>query len=346
MHRVLWIVGCLGLWITGPALVLAQPQPNCEALYQKKQYRKAAQCFLKQASQMPPTPQLSRIQRYLKGQTLRNAALAYQKAAEQEQNVEVATYRREQAINTLRQYLKENLCQKKYLCRQARGSIQELIGQIQYTPLSVVTAPGKRAVVTITGYRFKIQHISPPQWNQPVRPGRYTIQVQYEGGKTVRKSIIVSPGQSRTVTALDAPVLARKRPTPPKAGAASPVPWIVLGLGLALAGGGAGLLGYGVSQVGTRDTIAAEIAQEASNQTASQRLTLAASDATQQRIQDMEGAHQTAATTLPIGWALIGVGGASVVTGVILFFVMRPQTTPPAQTALPNARPLVTLGSY
>ncbi len=319
------------VWPSLGSLAWAQ-SVNCGQLFQAKKYLTAAECFQKKASKMPSALQLSKIQRYLKGQTIRNASLAFQKAASLQQNIEVAAYRREQAVRMLRQYLKEDLCQKKYLCRQARGNILELLHLIKYTPLSIITAPGQRATVKVTGYQYKIQHISPPQWNKSVRPGRFRIEVRYENGKVVRKQVIVSPGQARTVTLLGA-VLTRKTPTPLKVQRrSSAVPWIVLASGLVLAGSGGALLGLGVTKTGERDKLAKDLAQEAANKNATERLAMVAANETQTRIKQMDNAHQTAATTLPMGWTLAGVGLATVATSIVLFFVMQPKAAPKTTT--------------
>lgn len=330
--RCSWLLLLLFVGFAAPSQAQSA---NCGSLFQAKKYIAAAECFKKKADNMPNALQLSKIQRYLKGQTMRNASLAYQKAATKEQNVEIAAYRREQAIQLLRQYLKENLCQKKYLCQQAKGSVLELLNKIKYTPLSIITQPGKRATVKVTGYKFNLTHISPPQWNKSVRPGRFQIKVRYESGKVVTKKVIVSPGQARTVTMLMAPKLVSPAPKP-QSTSSSAVPWVLLGVGIAIAGGGGGLLGFGMSQTGKRDSLSSELSNEASNKSPAERLVMAADANIRERIKEMDGAHQTATTMLPLGWALAGVGVATALTGVVLFFVKKPKAEP-TKAALPKA---------
>lgn len=325
----LWLSLSVGMLCSGLPSHVQAASSSCASLFQSKQYVKAGQCFLKDANSMPPASQLSKIKRYLKGQTLRNAALAYQKAGDAEENAEKAAYRREQAVGILRRYLKENLCQKAYLCQQAKGVILELLNKIDYTQFTVITTPGKRAIIRVKGYQFKIKHISPPQWTRRVRPGRYAIEVKYENRKVIRKEVIVTAGTPRTETVLTQEVT---QPKPPKVAKASPVPWIILGVGVAIAGTGGGLLGFGISKIGERDQAAASLANEASNKTPAERLTMAASPDTTARIKTVDDAHNTASTMLPIGWAMVGVGAATIITGAILFVVLRPKA--PAKQAL------------
>lgn len=319
------------LWVYNPA----QASPSCENMFKNNEFLAAARCFQTQANLMPPTAQLSKIQRYLKGQILQNTALAFQKAADLEQNAEIAAFRREQAVSVLRQYLDKNLCQKKYLCQQAKGNILELLNKIKYTPFSVVTVPGKQAVIKVEGYQFKVRHIAPPTWNQTVRPGRYTVEVLYEGQRPLRQDVIIVPGQSRTIT-----VLGNLNTSSNTSGTSSQgrsiVPWIVLGLGVAIAGVGGALLGVGVGKTAERDSVALNIANEASNKTPAERLTMAAAPQTSTQIKQMDDAHNTAATLLPTGWVMAGVGAATALTGVVLFFVLRPKSTG-AQAQTPSS---------
>lgn len=323
----LWLSLSLGLCLVAHPVEAA---PSCASLFQNKKFVKAGQCFLKNANSMPPASQLSKIKRYLKGQTLRNAALAYQKAGDNEQNTEKAAYRREQAVGILRRYLKENLCQKAYLCQQAKGVILEQLNKIKYTPFTIVTTPGLRATIRIQGYKFKVQHTSPPQWTKRVRPGRYTIEVKYENRKLIRKEVIVVAGTPRTETVLTKALV---RPKPPVARKPSVVPWIILGVGVAIAGAGGGLLGFGASKVGERDSKAANLITSAGGKSPTERITMAGAPDTAAAIKEIDDAHGTASTMIPIGWALVGVGAAAVITGGILFAVLRPKGKPAKQAA-------------
>lgn len=326
----LW--GCLsGLLFICPAYAQT---PTCSDLYRQKKFLPAGKCFERKANAMGESKQLSKIQRYLKGQSLRNAALSYRKAGQAEQNAEKAVYRYEQALLILQRYLKENLCQKQYLCRLAKGESLELLNQIKYVQLSIVTSPNKRAIVRIQGFKYKIQHFSPPQWNKRIRPGRYTVRVKYEGQKVIVREIIATPGKALTIALLaPTPVVVRRRPSIPRTSVVrirplprkpkvvqhktSAFPFVIAGAGVLVAGVGAALLIYGQSQIGTRDEALKKIQSDISGaNTPKARIEKVDENSFQALRTQMDTAHKNAASVLLPGWILVGVGGATLLTGL------------------------------
>jgi hypothetical protein len=345
----------LGLLSLSPAHAA---KANCAALFQNKQFLQAGKCFAAKAEAMGPSRSLSKIQRYLKGQNLRNAALCYRKAAKTIQNQEQAAYLREQALRILQGYLKDNLCQRRYLCKLAKGETLELINQIKYVQLSIVTSPNKRASVTIKGYKTMVQYFSPPQWNKQIRPGRYTVTVQYAGSKRIKKEIIAAPGTPLTITALAptppakrlvrtpptrriiARIPPRKAPPPPRANV---VPWVVAGIGVAIAAVGGGLLLYAQSEVGARDQLYNTLKSETDKANTSEARATEAKRQTDELLRtQLSTHHNNAFTASTAGWIVLGVGGATVAVGLVMFAI-KPTITPPAPAPSTNAKQLLSI---
>jgi|GEM_PF-3945335 len=201
--RCLWFLLAAFLGLTDQA----QASTTCFQWSAKGEDLKAARCFQRAADRIPastPDP----FQRSIRGNHLRNSALAYYRAAQKEKDQAIRAYRKERAVRALRRFLSERLCSGEGHCAQVRQRMEQIAQSILYKKLEVAAPQGVRTRVVIQGYRFREVHYTP--WSGRVRPGSYTLLYQSAKQKTRRHPIAVAEEQKA-----DAPPLRVILPIPP-----------------------------------------------------------------------------------------------------------------------------------
>jgi hypothetical protein len=306
---------------------LALASDKCEAMLKQRSYLKAAQCFQQRSDKMPPPDQLSKIQRYLKGQALRSAWTAYDKAAVQTKDIEKGGHYRENALKLIDFYLKNKLCPKPYLCQIVLGKQTKIRKAIGYAQLTVVTDSKVSGFLEVKGYKYLAKKTTPPQWSQAVRPGRYTVTVTYEGQKALVRRLIVRPNTPRVLTMFpkkaqpDKRIVVRVPPPrriPPKTTSTNVVPLVLIGVGAAVTVAGGVLLGMAVLQDGERNTIATSLVNDAKELSPSERAKLAGDEKTKNGLGKIDSLATSASTLELAGYGAAGGGIAILAAGIVL----------------------------
>lgn len=166
---------------------------KCVLFYKDRSFLEAAFCFEKLGKQMGPGAQLSTLRAYEKGQLLRNAAVAFHRAAKNSKLPEVAAYLRERAVKLLRLYQEEKLCESNYRCRIALDMETRIRKGIGYARLAVVTN-SPNSLTQVFGYKQK--YSSQGNMNLEVRPGRFRVIVSYRKGPKQVRILLVQPGSN------------------------------------------------------------------------------------------------------------------------------------------------------
>jgi hypothetical protein len=148
----------------------------------------------------------------------------------------------------------------------------------------------------------------------PIDPGRRVFTWVRNEAATIEEAFLVREGERNKVIRLRVPAPTLGPPPPPPAAAhtSSPLPWVVGGAGVALAGAGAIFWGIGLND---RSTLSSTCA---SSHTCAQS--------------DVEASH----TKLVIGDVLLGVGVVALVAAVYLF--VRDGGERPAVAATTSSR--------
>lgn len=184
---------------------VASADPACYALFRSQRFQEAADCFQKAANAMGAGSSLSQDKRIEKGRLLRNAALSLGRAAGSAKPEERA-WMRERAVNLLRLYEREGLHESAQVRAATARLRQTFAGQVGYAAVNIVTNHPK-ATANLKGYRFQESRVG-MVWNLNLRPGRYTLEVNYPGGikreeafevgAFARKTMVLNPPSSAT----------------------------------------------------------------------------------------------------------------------------------------------------
>lgn len=170
-----WVVGlgllpCAGVWAN------TWKKADCVGLFEQKKFSEAGVCFERVGLAMGDPVRLPVIKRYEKGLLLRNAAIAWHRAASESIQVDVAAYLHERAVQSLQRYRQEKLCETTSRCRSALDLESQLVGLIGYAQLTVVVHE-PNAQVLVRGYEYRLEKSGDVSIR--VRPGSYQIQVVY-----------------------------------------------------------------------------------------------------------------------------------------------------------------------
>lgn len=325
LFHVVCLLGCLFFLPTDSAQAAPQYK-DCIQLFRAKSFSKAAVCFESVARSLN-RPGLTKKQRTRKGRALRNAANLLERAAKQNERVEVAAYWRERAVKLLQQYLDESLYEVKYQKRGAESMKLRLQNSIGYATLTIVlTTP--RASFVLKGFKTKIQ--GKGTWSRRLRPGPYRLNARFPlSGSIQNKRFYLSSGETKVVTLTPQrgeirrkPPLRTKlvrrppppgrlirRPPPPKPKRSKTAAWVTLGVGAAvLIGGGTLLLVANLNDNQMNSLYQAELKKQPEDRGADSA----------RAITEL---NNSTGMLFPIGWTLLGVGAATAITGGVLFAV-------------------------
>lgn len=323
-----------GLFLLLPLLCAPSTPQRCGSLYQQKKFLQAGDCFLALASSIKQA-KLSETQRTLKGRALRNAAFAFQQAAQNTNLPRIAAYLRERSWRTLQQYLQEKLYESPHRKKSALLMLHRLKDTIRYTPLTIVNNI-PNAPFAIQSYHFRAKGTK--TWSQLVRPGSYTVQ-QHNPARTPPTrslSILVKPGKPAVLVLSLSQPKARKLPPskvppaqgPPRALLASGA---LLGIGALSSVIGGILLGLGTSAEAERTQLSQKIQQDLEQSLGTKTPT--ADQANSLRALDARGRLM-----LTTGWALTGAGfGVIIASGTSLLLLLNANKATPRPPA-PSAK--------
>lgn len=288
----------------------------------------AAKCFTRLANRFSGQQSAQRIQR---GNNLRNAALAYQKAAKKAKLSRRKAYLNECGFRLMQNYLKEKLYSTETQKRIAKGMLDAFEEKIGYVSLTVLT-PHPKAAIQIIGYRIHQKIVGGGVLR--VRPGEFTILVRYPDKKQDARTVKLTSGKPRIVRfkLLQAPkvrkpqvvrVLPRKTqeprrlPPPPTPRRSVVGPWIVASVGVASVIGGAVLVGVSVVSTGPQ---------------AEARLRTAIDKGEVQLTREAGALYQGAQSQNLAGWIMGGVGLTTLGAGLV-WMILQPSKRPSSQTA-------------
>jgi hypothetical protein len=273
------VVVLLGVFFSCAGLFSSSAQANTEAVcvrwFKKKHYQMAAKCFKQLVTAIESKGKPNEAQRIQMGGWLRNAALAYQKAAGVEKKPQRQSYLRELALQQLKHYLSGQFAATKTQQRIVKGMSETLQEKIGYANLTVLSGE-PNARVQVIGYKFSKKLTGGGVLS--VRPGEYTILVVFPNKKQDARTISVSSGKPTIVrfqTAVpkrEVKVVVRKRaPAPrPKAPTKSTnvVPVVLMAVGGAVVLAGGALVAGGLLTNGTAEkTLQNAISLDAPGQT-------------------------------------------------------------------------------
>lgn len=307
----------------------------CSKLAQGKAYTEAATCFLR-LSHSIKAASASKVEQKLKGLYLLNASKLFQKEADAKKQPHLQAYLRERAVGVLKEYLAKKLCSQTYKCNEVQGKLWKLEKQIGYGQLTFVVASGVSGKLSLQGYQFAKQLTFPPNQNVKVRPGAYKIVVQFKGGTSKVYDVKLAPSGSKVLNLAPPKALVRRvvkrvvkrrvvsRPKPaPKAKGPPVWTWAVIGVGGAVMAAGGGLILGGMSMA------------ISSRERADSFRSLAPGDEPDFAVLKTEydlilNDYDTGSALNTAGWAMLGVGTAVVVVGVIAAVMVTSKSKPGA----------------
>ena len=308
------------------------PAAQCILWYRGKKFRMAADCFRKLSANAKNT--VSGEKRLQVRRWIKNAAICYKKAAKQVKSQQLAHFLREQGILVLDRYIKHKFyanAPQKNVIEALRSELYDGIG---YTTLTVTTGYTK-AQIQVNGFRFSSKKTG--DFAQKLRPGSYTIIVDYPNSPRQAKTIKLQGNQPQTLT-FQLPKPKKRGIFPPKKrsiksniSAKSKVstkpkrnPTRIASL--ALMGGGGALVVTGGAFV----ILGVFVTQAARNQADGSGTSLAIT----RRVTKL---HNQAVLQATVGWIAVGVGTLTASTGLILYLTRTtPKRVPKTTSALPS----------
>lgn len=274
----------------------------CVGFYHKQEYVRAAQCFRSLALAMGASPKLAKRQRLQKGRYMRNAALAYQRAAKMQVAMRDKKLLQDKAYQLYEHILKHNLCDSKLRCQRAHKQKGLLYKAIGYVPLQIKTG-GFKASVQIQGYQFRKKSLG--DWVGRVRPGTYIITVRVPNRPLVRKTIAAQGPNGEPIRYIYKPPQ-----KPPKSTKLPTYSWVGY-----IGGGAAILAGSVVLAVGLGSRQSAY-----SCWTTPQCSTITGED-------QKQAALNTATQNIWVGASIAATGGVLMLSGGILHATQNRQNT-------------------
>jgi hypothetical protein len=180
--------------------------------------------------------------------------------------------------------------------------LKPLLGKIE------VRGEPKGAVVSVNGTDARRLPLDKPF---EVSPGLHVVEVTAEGFEKMQKTVQVGPGETVSVVAnlKPLPSVAIHRPAPPSAQEPrrSPWPWVSLGVGVATTG-----VGIAMSILAHQERQKVRDAEKDGD------VVLMYSSEAQSHVNKAE-------TYDKVSYAMFGLGGVAIVTGVVLAVTLRPK---------------------
>lgn len=187
---------CLTLWLGSVALATASsPERSCQRWFAKKKYLQAANCFAQLVGKTRRWK--SEQERARIGSWMRNAILALKRSAKEEKLPARASYLRERALKLLQRYLDGQWFMTPSQKRNMLVSRESLKDAIGYTKMTILTG-APNATISVSGFRYEGKGRG--MWSQKVRPGTYTILVEYPDKRRQARQIRVQTGRPQLLS--------------------------------------------------------------------------------------------------------------------------------------------------
>lgn len=321
---------------------------TCATLVKQKQSDLAGKCFERLAGAIKLGASTSLIQRKLKSLHLQNAAKSYQRYAKSQSKPEVKALYHEKTKQLIEQILRQKLCTQAFRCRALKANLWELNNKIGYARLTVFHSRTEAVTLELRGYEYTKNAQAAPRWSGQLRPGTYKLELTFADQSSRNVKVTLKRGEQKTLNI--APYFPKKPKniivkvpqTLPRTKQVPPGAWVLGGIGLAIAGGGALLVGLGVLSNTTAaskyDTVKSASSGSASLSVA-ERKAKAGTVAYQSEFQKFVDAEAAAGALIPLGWLGVLVG-AGVMGGAILWGTLA--TRPKKKQKTSSARPTQT----
>lgn len=321
---VMFLTGGVGPWsgkLLAPRQAFASGEAICARWFRQKRYEQSARCFVQLVAALKG--KRSDTQRFQAGLWLRNAAVALRRAAKLEKRSEHGAYLRERALRLLERYLRGSLYSTPTQKRIVENMKSGLESKIAYTDLTVLSGR-MEATIRILGYRYKGD--GKGSVTKRLRPGRYTVLVRYPKMPETARTVTLPPGQPQVLRFAPPKKrvsLVRERKVPKVKRKRSGLPWILVGVGAAAAVGGGALVLVGVVVTqGERDKLDA----------------IPIASRTAEHTREIKRLHELAMVQEGVGWALVGVGVACVIGGVLWWSLSGPKQAVSSKTSRQRLR--------
>lgn len=346
MKQISWmfccigVVGCILLW---HPLVWASSTQPCNLLAEQQRHREAATCFMRIVKQTQHGSQLNRLAKKYKAFLLEKAAFYYQRAASTVQEKKRQDYWHEKAAEALHQITTENLCLKRYRCRQITGKRSELLQLIRYARLALLPQ-GKTFHVMLSGFHYKQEMVVAKATLLELRAGNYTVVYRHQQEAPQTRSITLQPQETQSITLLLRPSLGLTQPPSRPPVRSTTGAWVLVGTGIAvtLAGTVFVIAGYAIASNASK-TAQEQILMRSDqalqktygnssipNIVQSGQINLLLWNTDSQKVKTQGTLGDILTVT---GWTTLGVGGAVLLGGIIWKSTSAVPSVPPSVPA-------------
>lgn len=304
-----WLICLAGL---GVSLSSASASSLCKDLFQEKKFFRAAKCFRDKATRLESKPKLSLENRSQLFQYLRNSALCLRRLAQVEKSPIKRSYLRLQALQSIQVILQKKYYEstsQKNLAALIQTKLEEKIGWIQ---LIVTTGSSQAQVKIIGGYKFKGLARKGLSFQARLRPGTYSVSVEYPKQQPNSRVIVLKSEQKTKVLEFKPKVVKLvQRSLPPKRTRPGPLSWVLVGLGGGVIVAGAVVVAVSVALNSANNKRAELTVRGSSNATAA----------------ELQGVYRGSQTLYTAGWIVGGAGVATLTSGLIVYG-LQPKKTP------------------
>lgn len=295
------------LWLGSAGYAVASEGP-CRRHFQNKRFGKAADCYNKLYESVDQTSSSQEIRVLLKDRYLRQGSIALYQHAQAQTNAAQKSYVLELAIQRLSLSIKNGYCKASRRCLSHKQRIAKLRSMIQYTDLIVTTRDDKTTLI-VEGYKYKQSRTK--NFQEALRPGKYTLTIRTPGKKDRIKTLLVRGNRPVFVNVTPVQVKIVER----RIIVAKKIPPLVLTgyiAGSLLVATGAGLLIYGVVH---QASLNARLQNPAENADFSDT--------------DYRSGMQLGQTVAVAGSVATGLGVVALASGAIAHAVTRQKPKPP-----------------
>ena len=299
----------------------------CKKSFKQKRYKLAATCFSELADAIEKKGKLNEENRLEVGSYLRNAAISYSRAAKQEKSAQRAAHLYEKGAQSIQKYIDKKYYENASQRRKAIAFKEKLERKVGYTQITITTGHTK-AKLQVTSNLMKKTTMG-ATFSSRLAPNTYTVIVTYPSGMSKTKLLTIKPNSQPQLLKFDPPAtrIPPRRVVLPKAKpSGSIIHWVVIGVGGVLAITGGVLAGMGSSANGE----AIEDAKELKTKMNNPNEKVSAED-TKKIVEE----HEEAKLMYTSGFAVLGVGVAVAVVGIIMM-AAKPKTPPKKSSQLPK----------
>lgn len=181
---------------------------DCRRLFEQAQYAPAARCFQGLLPKLDQDKNLEGVRPLLKDRYLRNAAIAWNRAAEQQQDIAAKGYHKEQAVLALQESIQQGYCKAAERCTFNQDLIRLLREQIGYGSLVVVTGQAQSNILVV-GLHVRQEGAEPFKYD--LRPGSYTVTITLPQRAPQIRKIEIKPKHRLVLNVTPTQILLQER---------------------------------------------------------------------------------------------------------------------------------------